>query len=73
MRHLELLDILKGYAGLAGLRLDRNCWLTLIDVVELHEPQIITLPNGEWGANCKQCEGHYYPCKTISEVKNGLC
>lgn len=37
-------------------------------VVESHEPQEITLPNGEWGTNCPACDGWEYPCPTIQKI-----
>jgi hypothetical protein len=41
-------------------------------VVELHKPQEITLPDGEWGANCVLCDGWYYPCPTIAAIEKAL-
>ena len=41
-------------------------------VVELHKPQEITLPNGEWGANCVICDGFEYPCLTIRAIEKEL-
>ena len=42
-------------------------------VVELHKPQEITLPNGEWGANCGHCDiGFTYPCPTIQAIEKEL-
>ena len=41
-------------------------------VVELHKPQDITLPNGEWGTNCIICDGWEYPCPTIQEIEKEL-
>jgi hypothetical protein len=38
-------------------------------VVELHKPQDITLPNGDWGANCTECDGWEYPCPTIQAIE----
>lgn len=47
--------------------------MTLIDVIneliELHKPQEITLPNGEWGINCAECDRLDYPCNTIKIIK----
>jgi hypothetical protein len=40
----------------------------LLRVVDRHEPQEITLPNGEWGLNCKTCDGYSYPCITIVTI-----
>ena len=47
----------------------------LLEVIKLHKPQEITLPNGEWGTNCVVCDKWEYPCSTIDtimEVINGL-
>ena len=41
-------------------------------VVELHKPQDITLPNGEWGTNCIICDGWQYPCGTIQAIEKEL-
>jgi len=41
-------------------------------VVELHKPQEITLPNGEWGFNCAECDGYTYPCPTIHAIEKEL-
>ena len=42
-------------------------------VVELHKPQEITLPNGEWGQNCYLCDdGWNYPCQTIQAIEKEL-
>jgi hypothetical protein len=41
-------------------------------VVELHKPQDITLPNGDWGANCTECDGWEYPCPTIQAIDKEL-
>jgi hypothetical protein len=42
-------------------------------VVELHKPQEITLPNGEWGTNCVFCDdGYEYPCPTIQAIEKEL-
>jgi hypothetical protein len=41
-------------------------------VVELHKPQEITLPDGEWGANCIECDGYDYPCPTIQTIEKEL-
>jgi len=58
--------------------LDRSCSVVgiavsaLRAVVELHKPQEITLPNGEWGANCIICDGWSYPCPTIQAIEKEL-
>ena len=41
-------------------------------VVELHKPQDITLPDGEWGNNCHICDGWEYPCPTIKSIEKEL-
>lgn len=42
-------------------------------VVELHKPQEITLPNGDWGSNCAYCDiGFEYPCPTIEAIEKAL-
>jgi len=46
--------------------------LALLALVELHKPQEITLPNGDWGDNCSHCDGLKYPCKTIAVVSEVL-
>ena len=68
MTHDELLALLKGYAESAGLRMDRNAWLTLSDVVELHRPA---------GRYCFSCIGEnakciLYPCPTIEVIEKEL-
>jgi hypothetical protein len=66
MNHDELLILLKDYAGAAGLRMDRNSWLILADVVELHKPL---------KANdlllC-ECAPLTYPCPTIHAILKGV-
>jgi len=51
-----------------------TCWKIAIirAVVELHKPQEITLPNGEWGTNCILCDGFDYPCPTIEAIEKEL-
>ena len=42
-------------------------------VAEIHKPQEITLPDGEWGANCSHCDfGFNYPCPTIQAIEKDL-
>lgn len=42
-------------------------------VVELHQPQDITLPDGSWGENCSVCDnGWTYPCRTIQAIEKEL-
>ena len=69
MIHNELLALLKDYASKAGLRMDRNCWLILSDVVELHKPD-------EKGKYCiydsPEWEPVEYPCHTIKAIEKEL-
>ena len=52
---------------------DYPTYLALCAVVELHKPQEITLPNGEWGTNCGHCDiGFTYPCPTIQVIEQEL-
>jgi len=69
MTHEELLFGIKEIERLA-----EGMWGTkaLRAVVELHKPQEITLPDGEWGANCVLCDGWYYPCRTIAAIEKAL-
>ena len=69
MTHEELLFGIKEIERLA-----EGMWGTKVlrAVVELHKPQEITLPNGEWGANCVLCDGWYYPCQTIATIEKAL-
>jgi len=41
-------------------------------VVELHKPQEITLPDGSWGQNCKECDNNWGDCSTIKVIKSRL-
>jgi len=42
-------------------------------VVEFHQPQDITLPDGSWGKNCCVCmNGWTYPCRTIQVIEKWL-
>ena len=66
MTHDELLAKLDDYGfGVPPLN-------ALRAVVELHKPQEITLPNGEWGTNCILCDGFDYPCPTIEAIEKEL-
>jgi len=47
-------------------------YLALRAVLELHKPQDITLPNGDWGNNCIECDGLFYPCPTIQAIEKEL-
>jgi len=37
----------------------------LTRIAELHKLQEITLPNGEFGLNCTECNSKVYPCNTV--------
>ena len=37
----------------------------LMRLLKTHKPQEITLPNGEWGENCVECDGYEYPCDMV--------
>lgn len=68
MNYDELLLVLKDYASSAGLRMDRNAWLILGDVVELHKPR--NYKAGNW---CVGCNADYeYPCPTIQAILKGV-
>jgi hypothetical protein len=70
MTHDELLaeiDELDRSSSVVGIAVS-----ALRAVVELHKPQEITLPNGEWGANCIICDGWSYPCPTIQAIEKEL-
>ena len=41
-------------------------------VVELHKPQEITLPDGSWGQNCKECDNNWGLCSTIQAIEKQL-
>lgn len=47
-------------------------YIALRAVMELHRPQDITLPNGEWGITCFECQGWDYPCLTIQAIEKEL-
>jgi len=69
MTHDELLDIIDFDEGMTN---SNKSFSALRAVVELHKPQDITLPNGEWGANCIECDGYDYPCPTIQAIEKEL-
>jgi len=74
MPHDELLDRI-AQAGLEphGNVMPTHLVLALRAVVELHKPQEITLPDGEWGENCRGCDiGFTYPCPTIQAIEKEL-
>ena len=73
MTYDELLALLKHYAEAAGLRMDRNCWFILSDVVKLHKPTGSPL-------TCLHCDSLSnksaysidYPCPTIQAIEAEL-
>lgn len=79
MTHDELLEHINkdidqgGFANACGEWFPARSLFALRAIVELHKPQEITLPNGDWGANCEHCDiGLTYPCPTIQAVKKEL-
>jgi len=79
MTHDELLTEIKEavrYSETSELFNQANGWVAgakaLRAVVELHKPQEITLPNGDWGDNCVICDGWEYPCPTIQAIEKEL-
>jgi hypothetical protein len=69
MTHDELLTKLNPVITVANITKQYHA---LRAVVELHRPQEITLPNGEWGNNCHLCDGWEYPCPTIQAIEKEL-
>ena len=70
MTHDELLTKLNPVITVANITKQYHA---LRAVVELHKPQEITLPNGEWGINCQHCDsGWIYPCATIETIEKEL-
>jgi len=49
-----------------------NAIYALRAVVELHKPQEITLPDGSWGQNCKECDNNWGLCQTIQTIEKEL-
>jgi len=41
-------------------------WMVLM-ANEKHEPQEITLPNGEYATNCTHCDGLEWPCEVMKD------
>ena len=77
MTHDELLAELDSQVEISkAVRCDcKSCDNTkaLRAVVELHQPQDITLPDGSWGENCCVCmNGWTYPCRTIQVIEKEL-
>ena len=70
MTHDEVVDI----AIVKDLnKLIRKQMKAIDAVFELHKPQEITLPNGEWGTNCGHCDiGFTHPCPTIQAIEKEL-
>ena len=71
MNYSELLILLKDYANSAGLRMDRNAWLILADIVELHKPYK-TEENIEFCSLCANYPNETYPCETIHAIRKEL-
>ena len=71
MTYNELLILLRNYGSSAGLRMDRNCWLILADVVELHKPYK-TPENIELCSLCLSYPDESYPCETIQTIRKEL-
>jgi hypothetical protein len=69
MTHEELLAI---FSGEEPVYVRDILYSALRAVVELHKPQEITLPDGEWGTNCEHCDGLIYPCPTIQAIEKEL-
>ena len=71
MTHDELLISLKVYAASAIFRMDRNAWLILSDVVELHKPFLFEDAPDVYYLACV-CQtpvvGEKYPCETIEQT-----
>ena len=71
MTHDELLEAVNSPTYRQSRTLEHP-YIALRAVVELHKPQDITLPNGEWGTNCIICDGWSYPCPTIQAIEKEL-
>jgi hypothetical protein len=71
MTHEELLSLLQGEAESAAFRMDKNAWLVVSDITELHRPEILP---GCGSDKCFHCEkdGERYPCKTIQLIEKEL-
>jgi len=67
----ELLERINRYSKTRSL-IDTIAWNSLRSIMELHKPQEITLPDGEWGANCVKCDGWEYPCSTIQAIEKEI-
>jgi hypothetical protein len=71
MTHDELLSNIES-EHFQKSRTRRTPYEALRAVMQLHRPQSITLPNGEWGSNCSQCDGLTYPCATVEVIAKEL-
>lgn len=69
MTHEELLAKLNPVVTVSNITKQYHA---LRAVMELHKPQEITLPNGEWGTGCVECDNWYYPCATIQAIEKQL-
>ena len=70
MTHADLITLLKNYAENAAFRMDRNSWLILNDVVELHKPEGLSTD-----PKCYECQGLDavdWPCATIQAIEKEL-
>ena len=67
MTHDELLAKIDSFTCCSGAH-----ELALCAVVELHKPQEITLPDGSWGQNCKECDNNWGLCSTIKAITEQL-
>ena len=71
MTNDELVLLLKETAESAIFRMDRNAWLILCDVVELHKPH----PIPDWVPTKDKLMcwcAHVYPCPTIQVIEKEL-
>ena len=75
MTHDELIKKIQNHADenplIAAGDLD-SVVSALLRVLQMHKPQEITLPNGEWGTNCALCDGFEYPCPTVFVIYSEL-
>jgi hypothetical protein len=72
MTYDELLEAVNSPTYMQSRTLDHP-YIALRAVVELHQPQDITLPDGSWGENCCICnKGWTYPCRTIQVIEKEL-
>jgi hypothetical protein len=66
MTHDELLTLLKETAEAAIFRMDKNAWLILSDVVQLHKPYKVN------DIFLCDVEPLAYPCPTIQAIEKEL-